>query len=123
MKNETKIQVIGASIGGIIAILESIFIDEFSVMTILAAELIIAVIIRFTYLIVRKFKSGKDIDILLEISILILGICSPWAYILKTYGYDVSSLIMAIISIGQFCIVKPQNKTHKNYINQKGLEK
>ena len=77
MKNETKIQVIGASIGGIIAILESIFIDEFSVMTILAAELIIAVIIRFTYLIVRKFKSGKDIDILLEISILILGICSP----------------------------------------------
>lgn len=77
MKNETKIQVIGASIGGIIAILGSIFIDEFSVMTILAAELIIAVIIRFTYLIVRKFKSGKDIDILLEISILILGICSP----------------------------------------------
>ncbi|CDM67297.1 Hypothetical protein CM240_0118 [Clostridium bornimense] len=118
MKNETKAQIIGASIGGIIAILGLTFIDEVSIMIILAAELIIAVIIRFIYLLVKKLKFGTDIDIVLEISILILGICEPLAYILKNYGYGEICVIIAIISVMQFLIVKPKTKTHKKYIEQ-----
>ena len=82
MKSETKIQLICALIGGVIAILGLTFIDEVSIMTIIAGELIIAVIIRFIYLNIKKIKFGTDIDMALEISILILGICSPFAYIL-----------------------------------------
>ncbi|MBU5316137.1 hypothetical protein KQI30_07620 [Clostridium bornimense] len=123
MKNETKIQGICAIIGGIIAILGLTFIDEVSIMTIIAGELIIAVIIRFIYLNIKKIKFGTDIDMALEISILILGICSPFAYILKSCGYGEVSVIIAIISVMQFIIVKPKTKTHKNYIKQKELEK
>lgn len=118
MKSETKIQLICALIGGVIAILGLTFIDEVSIMTIIAGELIIAVIIRFIYLNIKKIKFGTDIDMALEISILILGICSPFAYILKSYGYGEISVIIAIISVMQFLIVKPQTKTHKNYIEQ-----
>lgn len=123
MKNETKVQVICAIIGGIIAVLGLTFIDEVNIMTILAGELIIAVIIRFIYLNIKRIKFGTDIDMALEISILILGTCSPFAYILKNYGYDKSCVIIAIISVMQFLIVKPKTKTHKNYIKQKELEK